>query len=42
MTVSVATDEYRQIGSDGCIDMQSTLEYLKKAENLLKYVHETA
>lgn len=41
MTVLVASDEYRQVGSDGCIDMQSTVEHLKKAENLLKYVRET-
>ena len=36
MTVCIAKDEYRQLNADGFINMDLTVEYLRKAEELLK------
>ena len=40
MTVCIAEDEYRQLNADGFIDMDLTVEYFRKAEELLKSVRE--
>ena len=40
MTACIAEDEYRQLNADGFIDMDLTVEYFRKAEELLKSARE--
>ena len=40
MTVCIADGEYRQLNADGFIDMDLTVEYFRKAEEVLKSARE--